>query len=173
MAEQRGATGAGPERGIDAVTSYLGGRGASYEVLEHPPTYTAMEEAQATHTAPADEAKVVLLRSGDRYGVAVIPASERIDLRKLRDALDETGSLRLATEGEIRSDFPQFEVGAAPPFGPMLPAVEVLDRRLLECDQVVSAGGDHRHSIRLDPREIVRVADPLLADVCRDYSEWR
>lgn len=166
MAEQRRATGA--ERGIDAVTHYLGARGASYDVLEHAPTYTAAEAARATHTAPGEEAKAVLLRSGDRYQLAVVPASERIDLRKLREALGETSSLRLATEREIGSDFPQFDVGAVPPFGPMLSAVEVLDRRLLEYDRIVCAGGDHRHSIRLDPREIVRMVDPLLADVCQD-----
>lgn len=50
------------------------------------------------------------------------------------------------------------EVGAAPPIGPMLPRAEVVDRRLLEEDRIICAGGDHRHSILLDPREVVRIA---------------
>ena len=55
---------------------------------------------------------------------------------------------------------------ALPPFGPLLPAPEVVDVRLLYHDRVVCAGGDHRHSLSLDPRELVRVAEPRVADVC-------
>jgi Ala-tRNA(Pro) deacylase len=154
--------------GVDAVVGYLRDAGVSHEVLEHEPTYSASEDAAATGTSPAEEAKTILLRSGDRYRVAVLPASARLDLRKVRELLDESARLRLATEEEMAADFPQFEVGAVPPVGAILPAPEVVDRRLLDCERIVTPAGDHRHSVRLDPREIVRVADALVADICED-----
>jgi Ala-tRNA(Pro) deacylase len=155
-------------RGVDAVVGFLRESGVSHEVLEHEPTYSASEDAAATGTRPAEEAKTILLRSGERYRVAVLPASARLDLHKVRELLGESARLRLATEAEMEADFPQFEVGTVPPVGPMLPAPEIVDRRLLDCERIVAAAGDHRHSVRLDPREIVRVADALVADVCED-----
>jgi Ala-tRNA(Pro) deacylase len=158
----------GESRGVDAVVDYLRDAGVSHEVLEHRPTYTAAEAAEATGTAPDEEAKTILLRSGDRYRVAVLPASARLDLHKLRDLLDETAQLRLATEAEIGADFPEFDVGAAPPFGLNVPAPEVVDRRLLDCERIVCAAGDHTHSVKLDPNDVVRVANARVADICED-----
>ena len=159
---------AGAAQHVDDVTRYLDDAGLRYEVIEHPPTYTALADARTTGTNPSEEAKTMLLRADGGYRVAVIPASERLDLRKVRDLLGEQRPLRLATEAEMRDDFPQFEVGAVPPIGPALPALEVLDRRLLDCDRIVCAGGDHRHSLKLDPRDVLVLANPHVADVCED-----
>jgi Ala-tRNA(Pro) deacylase len=162
------STASGETHGVEAVARYLDEAGVGYEVIEHEPTFSAADEAAATGTRTDEEAKTILLRSGARYRVAVLPASERLDLQKVRELLDETTHLRLATEAEMSQDFPQFDVGAAPPFGPMLPAAEVLDRKLLGCETVVCSAGDHTHSVRIDPREIVRAADPVVGDISED-----
>ena len=154
------------QQGIDAVTAFLDGSGVRYRVLEHEQTFSAREDARASGVSPDDEAKGVLLRLDDGYCLAVIPASEQLDLRKVREVVG--GAARLATEREMAADYDQFDVGALPPLGPMLAAKEIVDRRLLEHDTIVGAGGDHRHSIRLDPNEIVKVAEPTLADICQD-----
>jgi len=154
------------EHGIDAVTGFLDHSGVSYEVLEHEQTFTAREEARASGVSPTDEAKSVLLRIGKDYCVAVIPASEQLDLHKVRELVGD--SARLATEREMANDYDQFDVGAIPPLGPMLSAREIVDRRLLDHDAIVGSGGDHRHSIRIDPNALVQVASPTLADICQD-----
>jgi Ala-tRNA(Pro) deacylase len=154
------------QQGIDAVTAFLDGSGVGYEVLEHEQTFSAREDARVSGVSPDDEAKGVLLRVEDGYCLAVIPASRQLDLRKVREIVG--GGARLATEREMAADYDQFDVGALPPFGPMLSAKEIFDRRLLDHDKIVSAGGDHRHSIRIDPNELVQVASPTLADICQD-----
>lgn len=153
--------------GIDAVTRFLEGQGIRYEVVEHETTYTAAAEARAVGVQPYDAAKTVVLRADDGYRLAVIPASEQLDLHKLR-LVPEGGEVRLASEHEMAEAFPEFDVGALPPFGPMLPALEILDRRLLDHDRILCNGGDHRHSLLLDPHDIVRAAHPRVADICRD-----
>ena len=50
----------------------------------------------------------------------------------------------------------------------MLSAKELFDRRLLDHESIVGSGGDHRHSIRIDPNALVEVAAPTLADICQD-----
>lgn len=155
-------------QGIEALTRFLDERGIAYEAVEHEQTYSSAAEAKAAGVAPDHAAKTVLLRDGDEYRMAVIPASERLDLHKARDVLGASAKLRLATEEEMGADFDTFEVGALPPFGPLVPAPEVVDRRLIEHDRVLCTGGDHRHSVLVDPNEIVRVGDGKLADVCED-----
>ncbi len=80
--------------------------------------------------------------------------------------LGASSHLRLATEAELERDFPMFDVGAMPPLGPMMPMPEVIDVHLLYHESVLCAGGDHRHSLRLDPRDLLRVCEPRVAAIC-------
>jgi len=154
--------------GVAGITEYLDGQGVRYELLEHEPAMTATAEARATHRPQDRVAKTVVLQEQSGYVLAIVPASERLDLHKLRELLGAGTSLRLATEHEMQRDFPMIEVGATPPVGPALPRAEVLDRRLFEEDRIVCPAGDHRHSLVLDPRDVVRLADAKVADVCAD-----
>ena len=39
---------------------------------------------------------------------------------------------------------------------------------------MLCAGGDHRHALRLDPRDLVRIAEPRVGDLCeRDATQHR
>ena len=154
--------------GIAAVTEHLDAAGVEYQVMEHEPTMSAMAEAATTHRPASEVAKTVVLQDGDSYVVTVVPASDRIDVHKVRELLGASKSLRLATEDEMARDFPAFEVGAAPPFGPMTPRAEVIDRRVLEADRVLCAGGDHTHSVVVDPRDVVRITGATTADIIED-----
>lgn len=153
---------------IETLTRFLDDHSVAYEVVEHGERFTAAAEAQASGIGPEDAAKDVILRRGEEYVLALIPASERLDLKKADDLIDAEGELRLATEDEIEADFPGFVVGALPPFGPILEVEEIVDRRLLAHDQVLCSGGDHSHSIKVDPNEIVRLAGAMVGDLSQD-----
>ena len=88
-------------------------------------------------------------------------------MHKLRDVLGATRQLRLAAEHEMDRDFPALEVGAVPPFGPMLPAAEVIDRALVEQASILCPAGDHTHSVLVDPREVLR-SGACVADISED-----
>jgi Ala-tRNA(Pro) deacylase len=153
---------------MTALTKFLDDAGVDYEVVEHRRTTTAAEDARALGARPADEAKTLLLRIGGSYGLAVVPASERLDLHKLRARVGEGEQLRLATEDEMAAEFPEFELGALPPVGPTMPSLEVMDRRLLECERVACTAGDHTHSVWMNPNDLTRLANPIVADICED-----
>jgi Ala-tRNA(Pro) deacylase len=158
----------GAPSGLDAVTDFLDEQEVGYELREHRAAYTAAEEARAVELTPDDAAKTIALRDEGGYRLAVIPASQRLDLDKAREALGAGKSLRLATEQEMEADFPQFEIGALPPLGALLDAPEVLDRRLLDHDRVLCNAGDHRHGVLLDPHDLVELVQPKVADICED-----
>jgi Ala-tRNA(Pro) deacylase len=164
MTDARAAT--EEAHGITAVTSYLDGEGMRYEVVEHRPTFSAAAEARASGTEPREAAKTLVLHDRGGYRLAVIPALRRLDLHRTRELLGGTNHLRLATEQELERDFPMFDVGAMPPLGPMMPMPEVVDVHLLYHDTLLCAGGDHRHALRIDPRDLVRVCEPRVAAIC-------
>jgi Ala-tRNA(Pro) deacylase len=164
-----GGTSAEPS-GIEAVTRLLERRDVRYEIVEHDATYSAAAEARATEADPEATAKTVALRDRDAYRLAVVPASERLDVRRAREVLGATHHLRLATERELERDFPAFDVGAMPPFA-TTPLPEVVDLRLLRHDRIVCAGGEHRCSVRIDALELLRITEPRVADICEHPDE--
>jgi Ala-tRNA(Pro) deacylase len=149
------------DHGVAVVTRFLEQAG-----IEHEPTYSTLAEAEAVHADPRHTAKTLALHDHAGWRIAVLPANHRLDLDRARRLLGASRHLRLASEEEMAVAFPAFDVGALPAVGPMLPLPEVIDVRLLYRDRVVCAGGDHRHAIRLDPRDLIRLAEPRVGDIC-------
>lgn len=162
------ASGALTGTGVEAITGFLEGAGVAFELIEHPPVLSASAEARLVDRAPETVAKTIVLHDGDAYLIAAIPAADRLDLHKLRELLGASRQLRLASEDEIARDFPSLEVGAVPPFGPMVPAAEVIDRTLAAQPRILCPAGDHRHSVLVDPHDVVRVTAATIADVCEE-----
>jgi Ala-tRNA(Pro) deacylase len=148
--------------GVGLVSDLLEQAGVRHEVVEHSPTYCAADEAAAARADARYTAKTLLLHDRGEMAVAVLPADCRLDLDKARRLLGGTRHLRLATEQEIAERFPGFDVGALPP---LLPLRSVVDVQLLFRRMILCAGGDHRHSLRLDPRDLVRLAEPRIGDL--------
>ena len=155
----------GDQAGPAAVIEFLEREGIPHEVVEHQRTESAAAEARAAGVPPSDAAKTVVVRDEVGIRLAVIPASERLDMHKLKEELGSHG-LRLLTEPEMAEEFDDFEVGAIPPFGPMLHALELVDHRLLDHERILCSGGDHEHGLLLDPRDLVRAAQARVADIC-------
>ena len=158
----------GAETGFQAVTGYLERKGVPFEVVAHRRTESAAAEARAVGLPAADVAKTVVLSDDGATRLAVIPASHRLDLHKVRRLLGATRRLRLVSESEMAADFGDFEVGALPPLAPMMEAVELMDERLLDHDRILFAGGDHEHGVLLDPLDLVRAGQARVADLCED-----
>jgi len=155
------------DAGLAAVTAFLERRGVPYEVVEHARTQTAADEARVAGMAPGDVAKTVVLQDTAGLRLAVIPASERLDMHKVKETLDSRG-VRLVTEQEMAERLEGIEVGAVPPFGAMFDALELVDERLLDHDRILCSGGDHEHALLVDPREVVRAGEARVADLCED-----
>lgn len=153
---------------IDQLSSFLSGHGVKHEVVEHSPTMRAAETAHVAAVPEDAAAKTVVLYDGGGLFLAVLPASEMLDMHKVRDLLGASKSLRLASEEEIGSHFPEFELGAVPPIGGGLFAARIVDRRLLDQPRVLCSSADHRHAVMLDPRELARLGNAIVADICAE-----
>lgn len=150
------------------LTSVLDEAGVRYELLPHSRTETAAAEADALAVDPAEVAKTLVVSTPSGYVRAVLPASERIDLRKLRELLGTGKGTHLATEEDLARDYPEFELGAVPPFGGARRDRALVDRRIAERGSVVLEAGSHVQSLRLQTADLLRLAEAEVADVCQD-----
>ena len=130
------------------LTDVLDDAGVEYELLSHAHTVRAADEAEALGLPPAAVAKTLVLTApGGRVRV-VLPASERIDLRKARAYVEGGKRIHLASEDELARDYPEFELGAVPPFGGGSGDRVLVDSRIAEQPSVVLEAGSHEQSIR-------------------------
>ena len=149
------------------LTEVLDAKQVSYELIPHRRTQTAAAEARAVGEDPGHVAKTLVLVTGEGFVRAVLPASERIDLVKVRDVLGDA-SVHLATELVLAGAYPEFELGAVPPVGGAAHDRVLVDRRVSETPSVIFEAGTHEHSVRIETAELVSVADAKIADICID-----
>lgn len=168
MTGNGGASGPTTTTRVEAIVDFLDGAEIDYELIEHETTMSSAAEARVTHFNPEQVAKTVVLQDGSAYVIAALPASERLDLHRIRDLLGASPRLRLASEAEISRDFPSLEVGAVPPFGPMVPMAEVIDSSLMAHERILCSAGDHRHSVLVDPRDVARITAAKTAHICEE-----
>lgn len=143
------------------IQAFFDERKADYETVRHTPTFSARELAHEDHVPERKVAKTVVFLGDDVYAMAVLPSDERIAMEDLRHALG-LKELRLATEAEMLDLFPDCEVGAVPPIGPLFDLPVYVDSRLTEQDRIEFNGGTHRDEIRMTYAEFARLAEPIV-----------
>jgi Ala-tRNA(Pro) deacylase len=150
------------------VTELLEREGVSFQFLHHLHTETAGEEALALGVDPHEVAKTVVLTTDHAYVRAVIPASDRLDVHKVRELLDLHEPPHLVPEEELAAAYPTFELGAVPPVGGPAGDRVAVDRRLADRDTIVIEAGSHDESVRLAATDLLVLAHAAIGDLCHD-----
>jgi Ala-tRNA(Pro) deacylase len=139
-----------------------------YVLVPHERTEHASDEATALGVDQREVGKTLILKGEEGFVRVVLPASERIDLRVVRERLGDR-ELRLATEEEIATAYAGFELGAVPPFGGPAGDRVLVDRRILELDRVTFEAGTHRDSLKLRTDDLLTLTDADVADLCSEH----
>jgi Ala-tRNA(Pro) deacylase len=129
-----------------------------YSVMTHTTAYTAQGAAATMQISGKELAKTVVLWAGEEMILAVLPAPNHVRLDQLGAEVGK--SLRLATEQEFSSLFPDCELGAMPPFGSLYNLPAYVDESLAADEAIVFNAGTHRDAIRMRYDDFVRVAKP-------------
>jgi Ala-tRNA(Pro) deacylase len=129
------------------VERSLKASGIPYELLPHAPTKSSYGSARAAHLPARQLAKGVLLKEKDKYLLAVLPASRKLDLSWLRS---ETGrACELASEAELSQIFPDCAPGAVPALGPAYGLQAVVERALCGQSELYFEAGDHEELVHV------------------------
>ena len=131
-----------------------------YHTRRHRACFTAQEVAAAEHVSGHRLAKVVIVRADNEWAAVVVPASHRLDMQAVAQALN-CQRCRVATEQEIAERFPDCEVGATPPLRHWDGVKLLCDSRLVQRhDPLVFQAGTHEDAIEMDIGDWQRITQP-------------
>jgi len=132
-----------------------------YLTLKHPPAFTAPELSAVAHIPGRQSAKVVICLADGQPVQAVVPAHYSVDLDALR-MLTRAVSLRLAREDEIAALYPEFEVGAMPPFGMLHGHPVYVERCFVGEPEMVFNAGTHTDSLCMHYGDFAEIVRPIV-----------
>ena len=141
------------------ICEFLDAHRIPYQPCQHTPSYTAQGVAHAQHISGKELAKVVMVVGDDRLLMVVLPASHRLELEPLGQAVG-VESIRLATEEEFGHMFPDCEIGAMPPFGNLYNLEVWVDSALRSHPTIVFNAGTHAETIQMNFADFARLVQP-------------
>jgi Ala-tRNA(Pro) deacylase len=149
-----------------SIEQFLTEQHVPYSVISHRPAYTAQEEAAVAHIPGRQWAKTVACVADERPVLVVLPATSLVDLDRLREVVDAR-NVRLASEREFERLYPDCEVGAMPPLGPLYGQPVFVDQTLTGADEIVSDAGSHSDAVKVKYEDFARVVRPTVGEFGR------
>jgi len=143
------------------IQEFLRRGNVAYSVFQHAPAFTAQEEAAVTHVPGRNWAKAVVCFADGEPVMAVLPADREVDLDRLADVA-RAHDVRLAEESELRWLYPDCELGAMPPFGPLYKQAVYVDEGLSRDDEIVFNAGTHTDAICMRYADFAALARPVV-----------
>jgi Ala-tRNA(Pro) deacylase len=145
------------------LKDYLEKNQVPYEVGVHEMLYTAQEIAATLHVPGKELAKVVIVKADGKVVMLVLPASYRVDTKKLKKVL-QCKKLGISKEKEFEELFPDCEVGAMPPFGNLYNLDVWVDQVLDEDEFIVFQAGSHVETLKIRYNDYARLVNPRVGD---------
>jgi Ala-tRNA(Pro) deacylase len=146
---------------VQTLRDFLDRNRIKYVVISHSPAHTAQEVAASAHIPGRAMAKTVIVKLDGRLAMAVLPASEMIDLDLLGDAAFAQQA-ELSDENEFRDRFPGCELGAMPPFGNLYGMDVYVADSLAEDDEIAFNAGSYTEVIRMAYPDYARLVKPRI-----------
>jgi Ala-tRNA(Pro) deacylase len=132
----------------ESIRRFVEARGVGFTPIHHRIAYTAQEEAAATHVPGREWAKTVVCMADGQPILAMVTAYDHVDLDAIRAAAGAR-AVRLASESEFRSLYPDCETGAMAPFGPLYGQKVFVDEVLTRDEEITFHAGTHADAIRM------------------------
>jgi Ala-tRNA(Pro) deacylase len=142
---------------------YLRSRRVWFEELLYSPASSSTKRAHSVHVPGCRVAKTVLAKAGDRFVLAVLPSTCRVDLGQLSETLGLTATdVRLATTDELVGIFTDCEPGVVPPFGRLYELDTVFDSSLSKVAELVFGGNTRHEGLRMRSDDYVAIESPAI-----------
>lgn len=141
------------------LREFLDAHGVKYVTIRHSVAYTAQEVAASAHIRGKEMAKTVVVKLDGQLALAVVPAAQKVDIRRLKEA---TGvkKAEIAVEEDFRGTFPECDLGAMPPFGNLYGLTVYVDPQLAEDEEIAFNACSHTELMRLPYKDFQRLVQP-------------
>ena len=153
---------------LDSVRAFLAEKAPDIAIIElETSTATVALAAEGHGVLPAQIAKTLSLRVGERNLLVVTRGDSRLDNRKAKAAFGGKPRMLSAEEVVAVTGHP---VGGVCPFGLATPLPVYCDVSLKAFDEVVPAAGSTHSALRIDPRRMAELVGAEWVDVCQDSA---
>ena len=112
-----------------------------------------------THVPGRMWAKTVVCLADGEPVLAVLPAHYAVDIGQLRQLVGAT-ALRLANEVELAPLYPDCELGAMPPLGPLFNQPVYVDESLTADKDILFNAGTHTDAVRMSFDDFMKLVRP-------------
>jgi Ala-tRNA(Pro) deacylase len=148
---------------LKKLKDYLERNQVQYEVGYHERVYTSQEIAATMHVPGKELVKVVMVKADGKMVMLVLPASYRVDTKKLKKVL-QCKRLAIAKEKDFEELFPDCEIGAMPAFGNLYNLEVWIDQVLAEDEFIVFQAGSHVETLKIKYSDYARLVNPRVTD---------
>jgi prolyl-tRNA editing enzyme YbaK/EbsC (Cys-tRNA(Pro) deacylase) len=148
---------------LESVREFLAARAPDISIVELEMNSTTMTLSVAWGIRPAQIAKTLSVRAGERNMLLVTCGDSRLDNKKAKAALGGKVKMLAAEEVQALTGHP---VGGVCPFGLATPLPVYFDVALRTYDEVVPAAGAPRAAIRINPVRMAGLVNATWVDVC-------
>lgn len=147
---------------VSRLKDFLDDQQIKYVTIQHSMAYTAQEIAAKAHIPGKELAKTVIVKIDGKNAMAVLPASYRINLGRLKQVC-KASQVELASEEDFRDLFPGCETGAMPPFGNLYNMDVYVENSLVDEEDIAFNAGSHTELIKLSYQDFEKLVHPKTA----------
>ena len=149
---------------VNKLKEYLDSHHVKYISISHSPAYSAQTIAAEAHIPGKELAKTVIVRIDDHLAMAVLPASNRVNMSRLKAAAS-ADQVELATESEFEDFFPDCERGAMPPFGNLYDMDVYVAEQLAEDEEIAFSAGSHSELVKMGYKDFENLVAPKVTEL--------
>lgn len=148
---------------LESVRAYFAAHAPDIDiVVTDASSATVAMAAEAHGVSPAQIAKTICLRVGERTVLVVMGGTARLDNKKSRDAF---GAKPRMLDADQVADVTGHPVGGVCPFGLAAPLPVYCDVTLRAFDEVVPAAGATNAAVRISPERMAALVGAEWVDI--------
>ena len=150
---------------LESVRAFFAEHAPDIDVLVTEESSATVDLAASAHgVEPAQIAKTICVRAGERVVLVVASGTARLDNRKFKDAF---GAKPRMLGGEEVVALTGHPVGGVCPFGLPGPLPVYCDVSLQRFEEVLPAAGATNSALRITPRRLAALTGGEWVDVCQ------
>ncbi|MDR3524766.1 MAG: YbaK/EbsC family protein [Acetobacteraceae bacterium] len=150
---------------LESVRAFLAENAPEIDILESPTSSATVALAAAAFgVLPAEIAKTLGLRMGERVFLVVTRGDARLDNRKARETFG--GKVKMIDLSEVEA-ITGHPVGGVCPFGLVQKLDVYCDVSLRDFDIVVPAAGSITTAVKISPERMAEITGAAWVDVCQ------
>ena len=150
---------------LESVRAFVAEKAPDIEIIVTEESSATVDLAAAAHgVEPAQIAKTICLRAGEKTMLLVAAGTARLDNRKFKDVFSAKPRM---LGGEEVVELTSHPIGGVCPFGLATPLPSYCDVSLQRFDEVVPAAGATNSALRITPQRLAELTGAEWVDVCQ------